>query len=144
MFKRLRFPSVASRRDVLLMAAAVLVVFAITAVWGVFLAGQVNPFRGQNASKYFLTLLFFGAAAVVGGLPFVTRWDREQGHRLARLFVRAGTALMLFAVVASLVGLFYATDPVRSVPVGYATFTAMLIGLFMAGFAGNALIPDRA
>lgn len=143
MFKRLRFPSVASRRDVLLMTAAVLVVFAITAVWGVLLAGKVPPFRGQNASKYSLTVLFFVAAAVVGGLPYVTKWDRQAGHRVARLFVRAGVALMLFAIVASLVGLFYATDPTRSVPVGYATFAAFLVGLFAAGFGGNALAPDN-
>jgi len=144
MFKRLQLPSVASRRDVLLMTAATLVVFAITTVWGVLLAGQVDPFRGQNASKYFLTLLFFAAAAVVGLLPYLTKWGRQEDHRLARLFVRSGTALMLFAIVASVIGLLYATDPIRSVPVGYATFTAMLIGLFMAGFAGNALRPDRA
>jgi hypothetical protein len=143
MFKRLQLPSVASRRDVLLMTAAVLVVFAITAVWG-FLLVNNDPFRSQNSSKYFLTLLFFGAAAVVGLLPYLTKWGRQEDHRLARLFVRVGTALMLFAIVASVIGLLYATDPTRSVPVGYATFTAMLIGLFMAGFAGNALIPDRA
>jgi hypothetical protein len=143
MFKRLQLPSVASRRDVLLMTAAVLVVFAITAVWG-FLLVNNDPFRSQNISKYFLTLLFFGAAAVVGLLPYLTKWGRQEDHRLARLFVRVGTALMLFAIVASVIGLLYATDPTRSVPVGYATFTAMLIGLFMAGFAGNALIPDRA
>ena len=143
MFKRLQLPSVASRRDVLLMTAAVLVVFAITAVWG-FLLVNNDPFRSQNISKYFLTFLFFAAAGAVAALPYLTKWGRQEDHRLARLFVRVGTALMLFAIVASVIGLLYATDPTRSVPVGYATFTAMLIGLFMAGFAGNALIPDRA
>lgn len=143
MLKRLRFPAIAARRDVLLLAAATVLVFAITAVWGVLLAGRVDPFLNQNNSKYFLLLLFFAVAAAVGLLPFLTKWSRGETHRLARVCIRAGIALQLFALFASTVGLFYATDPTRSVPVGYATFTAMLFGVFVAGFAGNSLVRDQ-
>lgn len=146
MVNRFRFPAITftPRRDVLLMTAATLVVFIITAVWGVLLAGEVGPFRNQNISKYFLTLLFFAAAGAVAALPYLTKWDRQAGHVIARAVVRFGVALMLFGVVASLVGLFYATDPTRSVPVGFATFAAFLPGLLLAGFAGNSLAPDKA
>ena len=145
MVNRFRFPAItfAPRRDVLLMAAATIVVFIITAVWAVQLVGE-NPFRSQNASKYFLTFLFFAAAAAVAAFPFLTKWDRQAGHPLARAVVRFGVALMLFAVFSSLIGLFYATDPTRSVPVGFATFAAMLTGLLTAGFAANSLAPDKA
>lgn len=145
MVNRFRFPAItfAPRRDVLLMTAATLVVFIITAVWGVLLVNN-DPFRSQNVSKYFLTFLFFAAAAAVAALPFLIKWDRQAGHAIARAVVRFGVALMLFAVFASLVGLFYATDPTRSVPVGFATFAAMLTGLLAAGFAANSLAPDKA
>jgi hypothetical protein len=146
MVNRFRFPAItfASRRDVLLMAAATIAVFIITAVWGVVLAGKIGPFRSQNISKYFLTFLFFAAAGAVAALPYLTKWDRQAGHVVARAVVRFGIALQLFAVFASLVGLFYATDPTRSVPVGFATFAAMLTGLLAAGFAANSFAPDKA
>ena len=143
MFKRIRELNIASRRDVLLMTVATLVVFAIVTVWGVLLVGRA-PFESQNVSKYVLTVLFFGAAAVVAVVPFVLRWDRDAGHPIARLIVRACIALQLFAVVSSVIGLLYATNPIVSVPVGFATFTAMLIGLLGAGFAGNTLAPATA
>lgn len=144
MLRKLRFPTIsfADRRDVLLMTAATLVVFAITAVWGVFLAGT-GIFRNQNLSGYILLLLFLGAGGAVGAFPFVTGWDREKGQARARMVVRIGIALQLFSVLASLVGLFYATDTTRSVPVGFATFTAMMLGLILAGFAGNLLAPKQ-
>jgi hypothetical protein len=143
MLKRLPPINFANRRDVLLFTVAALVVFGITVVWGVVLA-EIAPFNSQNISKYFLVLLFFASAALVAFIPRLLRWNRQEDHPRARLLVRFGLALELFAVLASLVGLAYATDPSRSVPVGFATFTAMLIGVFAAGFGANALAPAKA
>jgi len=146
MVNRFRFLAItfAPRRDVLLMTAATIAVFVITAVWGVLLAGRIDPFRSQNVSKYFLTFLFFAAAGGVAAFPYLSKWDQQAGHAVARAVVRFGIALQLFAVFASLVGLFYATDPTRAVPVGFATFAAMLVGLLAAGFAANSFAPDKA
>lgn len=143
MFKRIRELNIASRRDVLLMAVATLLVFVVVTVWGVLLAGE-GLFTSLAVSQFFLLFLFLGGAAAVGLLPFLTKWDQDAATRIPRLLVRVGIALQLFAIVSSVIGLWYATDPTRSVPVGFATFTAMLVGLFVAGFAGNALAPAKA
>ncbi len=144
MFQRLRQFRISGvhRNDLLLMTVAVLSVLAICAIWAVLLVGQ-GVFTSLMVSRLFLLAVFFGAAAVVALVPFFT-WARQEDHRIARAIVRAGIALQLFAVVTSVIALAYATDPTRSVPVGYVAFTAILIGVLVAGFAGNALAPAEA
>lgn len=130
----------ASRRDVLLYVVATIVVLVICAAWAVLV---VPIFNDQVLNKYLITIVFLVisiAMGFVGGIP------RLRGSRrsLGAFMVRAGMAMQIFGTAISLVGLFYATDPSRSVPVAFAAFTLVFLGIFVAGFGGNMLAPKSA
>jgi hypothetical protein len=142
MLKRLSELRIVSWRDIILFAVVIVAVFVATVVWS--LPGSGADIIGQVVNRYLLTVLYLGAAAIVAIIPlFLPGWPRG-GHRIATAMVRFGIALEIIAVLTSVIGLYFATDPTRSVPIGFAAFTAMLIGLFVAGFGGNQLAPPRA
>jgi len=152
--QRLENLGIGSRRDILLFVATSILAFGITVVWAFalveFIAGG-----DQTLNKYLLTIVILGIAFLAGAIPLLLRWDREEDGRgrgrfglssraIAAFMVRFGLAAQIFGVLITLVGLYFATDPTRSVPVAFASFTAVLLGLFVAGFGGNVLAPARA
>lgn len=140
MLSRLRSLHIADRRDVLLFVVVGLALFAFTVVWALFLAQIQIPIIGQTN---FLFLVVIVASVVVALIPR-SLWGRNETRPLARLFVRLGLGLQIFGLVITPVGLYFETNPVISVPVGYASFLAIFFGVFIAGFAANALAPARA
>lgn len=142
MLGRLASLQIASRRDVVLFVIATLLLLAFTMVWAVFLTPIIND---QVLNKYFLTLVILIAAAVPALIPrFLPGWGGTERRPWAAFMVRFGMALLIFGVLITPIGLFYATDTQRSVPVAFASFTAVLLGIFVAGFGGNMLAPPRA
>jgi hypothetical protein len=55
-----------------------------------------------------------------------------------------GLGMQIFGLLIAPIGLYFETDPTRSVPIGFAAFTAVFFGVFVAGFGGNMLAPPRA
>ena len=150
-----------SRRDLILFAGASVVGIALTILWHLFLIGPISslfPANSQIANKYFLTFVLMGLSFVVtlASLVIAPRERRDNGRparrrlrsRLAPLLpgflVRFGLALEIIGILITPIGLYYATDPTRSVPVGFASFTMVFLGLFLAGIGGNMLAPRRA
>lgn len=130
------------RRDILFFTGATIVMFVLTVIWDLFLEPVI---KDQSLNKYFLTALLFAFAglvafgtAVVGG--------RSAGVRgfVPSVLARFGLALQIFGTAITPIGLYYATDPTRSVPVGFAAFSAVIIGIIIAGVGGNMLVPRRA
>ena len=148
-------------RDLILFAGAAVVGIALTILWHLFLIGPISslfPANSQIANKYFLTVLLMGLAFVVtlASLAIAPR-ARREGDRPARrglrarlwallpgFLVRFGLALEIVGILITPIGLYYATDPTRSVPVGFTAFTMVFLGLFLAGIGGNMLAPRRA
>lgn len=137
-----RFPlfRVAERRDVLLFTVLSLAVIGFSVVWALFLANLPIPLIGQNG---FVLLAVLGFSVLAAAIPYVT-WGRHETRPLARAMVRFGLALQIFGILITPVGLYYATNPVVSVPVGFASFLTMFFGVFIAGFGGNMIAPPRA
>jgi FtsH-binding integral membrane protein len=140
MLARFRSLNIADRRDVLLFTVVGLALFVFSIVWALFLAQIEIPIIGQNL---FLTLVVIVAALVVAIVPRGA-WGRNETKPRARFAVRFGLGLQIFGLVITPVGLYYETLPAISVPVGFASFLAIFFGVFIAGFGGNALAPDRA
>lgn len=140
MLARFRSLNIADRRDVLLFAVVGLALFAFTVVWSLFLAQITIPILGQTNFK-FLTVI---AASLVAAIVPRLLWARNETKPRARFAVRFGLALQIFGLVITPVGLFFETNPVISVPIGYAAFLAVFFGVFIAGFGANALAPDHA
>jgi hypothetical protein len=136
-----RFPlfRVADRRDVLLFTVLGLAVIGFSVVWALFLANLPIPLIGQNGFLFLAVIAFSVLAAVI---PFFT-WGRSETRPVARALVRFGLALQIFGILITPVGLYYATNPVVSVPVGFASFLTVFFGVFIAGFAGNLIAPPR-
>lgn len=153
--QRLERLGIGSRRDILLFVAGSLVAFGLTIVWA-FVLFRLIANGDQRINKYLLALAILGVAAVLGAIPLLLGWERgaEEGRARGRFglsqraigafMIRFGIAAQIFALLISLIGLYFATDPTRSVPVAFASFTAALLGLFVAGFGGNVLAPARA
>lgn len=152
--QRLESLGIGSRRDIVLFTAASIVALGLTIAWAFVL---VNFIAGadQTINKYLLTIAMLGIAALTGIVPLLLRWDREpegsprgrfglSNRAIAAFMVRFGLAAQIIAVLTCLVGLYFATDPTRSVPIAFSTFTLALLGLFVAGFGGNVLAPARA
>lgn len=133
MLARLRSLNIADRRDVLLFTVVGVLVFA--GILGLALTGLIG--------KLFALLLVLGGALVVSVVPMLT-WDRGAPRPIARLMVRLGLALQIFGTLITPVGLYYETNPVISVPVGFAAFLTVFFGVFVSGFGGNMLAPARA
>ena len=131
---------VAPRRDVLIYAVGVIALLAFTVLWALFIAPITIPFLGQ---KLFLWIIVLGFSALVA----VASWiggGRSAPRPIARLMVRLGLAMEILALTITPIGLFYATNPIVSVPVGFAAFLTMFFGVFIAGFGGNMIAPPRA
>ena len=150
--QRLESLGIGSRRDILLFVGASIVALGITIVWAFALVESIDG-GNQTTNKYLLSVVILGIAFLVGAIPLLLRWDGDAGgrgrfglssHAIAAFMVRFGLAAQIIAVLITTVGLYFATDPTRSVPVAFASFTAMLLGLFVAGFGGNMLAPARA
>jgi hypothetical protein len=109
-----RLSRIADRRDIGLFVVVGLALFAFTVVWALFLSELEIPFIGQNL---FMLLVVLAAS---------------------------GLAMQIFGLIITPVGLFYETNPVISVPIGFASFLTVFFGVFIAGFGGNMLAPPRA
>ena len=150
-----------SRRDLILFAGASVVGIALTILWHLFLIGPISSLfqaNAQIANKYFLTAVLTGLSFVVtlASLAIAPRERRENdrpvtrglrsrlGSLLPGFLVRFGLALEIIGILITPIGLYYATDPNRSVPIGFASFTMVFLGLFLAGIGGNMLAPRRA
>jgi hypothetical protein len=132
MLARFRSLNIADRRDVLLFVVIAIVVFALTAVMAV--TGTIN--------KGFTLGLLIVAALLAAVIPAIS-WGRGESRPRARFMVRLGLAMQIFGVIMTPVGLYYETNPVISVPVGFAAFLSVFFGVFIAGFGGNMLAPPR-
>jgi predicted neutral ceramidase superfamily lipid hydrolase len=130
------------RRDLIIFAGSTILMLVLTIVWDLFL---VETISSQALNKYFLTLVLFALAAVVAFLSAVAA-GRSAGIRgmLPSLVTRFGLALQIFGTMITPIGLFYATNPTRSVPVGFAAFSAVMLGMIIAGVGGNMLVPRRS
>jgi hypothetical protein len=126
---------IADRRDVLLFVVLGIAVFGITVAWALLFA----PLIGKAFTLPML-LVFSLLAALI---PYVS-WGRGERRPVASFMVRFGLALQIFGLLTTPVGLFYETDPVISVPIGFASFLTVFFGVFIAGFGGNMLAPPRA
>lgn len=143
MLRRLSSFRIVSWPDIILFALVIAGVLVITILWS--LPNSMADRFSQSTNKYLLALLFLGAAAIVTILPrFLPRWKREEHSLLGATMVRFGIALEIMAVLACGIALYSANDPARSVPVGFAAFTAVLVGIIVAGIGGNKLAPPRA
>ncbi|MDQ5851170.1 MAG: hypothetical protein M3380_03690, partial [Chloroflexota bacterium] len=133
MLGRLSSLRIASVPDIILVAGIALGVFVLTVLWS--LPGSVADILNQSLNKYLLAVLFLGAAAVAALVPrFVPRLWPASRDPVGATMVRFGITLQIIAVLTCTVGLWFASNPTRSVPVGFAAFTAMFVGLFVAGF----------
>ena len=135
-----RSSRLADRRDIGLFVVVGLALFAFTVVWALFLSGVNIPVIGQ---KVFMLLVVLAASALVAIIPRAT-WGSHETRPGARLMVRLGLAMQIFGLIITPVGLFYETNPVISVPIGFAAFLTVFFGVFIAGFGGNMLAPPRA
>ncbi|WP_026370970.1 hypothetical protein [Kallotenue papyrolyticum] len=141
MLERLRSFQLAPRNDVLLFLGLDLGLFALTIVWALLLAEPI--FRvAKKGNNYLILLLLFLFALLAALIPYLT-WGRRETRPRARFMVRFGLALQIFAVTLTLPAIYFASNPVVAVPIGFATFLAMFTGVFLAGFGGNMLAPPR-
>jgi hypothetical protein len=135
-----RLSRLADRRDIGLFVVVGLALFAFTVVWALFLADINIPVIGQNL---FMLLVVMAASAIVAFIPRIS-WGSSETRPGARLMVRLGMGMQIFGLIITPVGLFYETNPVISVPIGFASFLTVFFGVFIAGFGGNMLAPPRA
>lgn len=140
MLARLRSSNIANPRDVVLYAGLGVALLAFTIVWALFLTDAIAVVLPNTMFMLLVVVVFAILAALV---PRIT-YGRNETHPNARLAVRLGLALEIFGLLITPVGIFYATNPVISVPVGFAGFLAVFFGTFIAGFGGNVLAPKRA
>lgn len=131
--------------DIVFWTVASVVVFAVTLLWDLVLADIVDD---QNLNKYLLTAIIIGLAVAFTVLSLIVSGGgaaaQSRKHRRAQIAARLGIALQLFGTIITPLGVYHAAFPPRSVPIGFAFFTAVFAGIFLAGFAGNVLAPERA
>lgn len=137
---RSRLGRLADRRDIGLFVVVSLALFAFTVVWALFLAQLPILIIGQ---KGLMLLVVMAASALVALVPMFT-WGRGERRPGARFMVRLGLAMQIFGLIITPVGLFYETNPVISVPIGFAAFLTVFFGVFVSGFGGNMIAPPRA
>lgn len=131
-----------SLADILFWTVVTMIVVAFTIVWDIFLVPAVND---QSLMRYILTAILLALCVGFTVLSLVVSRLLGQTIRKPRatFLVRLGTAMMLIGTATAPIGLYHATDPERSVPVGFAYFTLVFIGMFLTGFAGNSLAPAQ-
>ena len=128
------------RRDILIYVVGAIALFAVMVGWALFVAPFVIPILGQTN----LVLLIVVGCSVLTGVASWVTGGRASKRPIAALMVRVGLAMEILSLVVTPIGLFYETNPVVSVPIGYAAFLTMFVGVFVAGFGGNMLAPPRA
>ena len=133
-----------SARDAILFLGAIFVALGITVVWLSYLEEPIGSLwvgNEQRINKYFLTIVLFGLAGLVALVSL--RSQRRRRTRpglqalLPALMMRFGLALMFVGTVITPIALVYAGDPTRSVPIGFAAFSTIFVGLFAAGMGAN-------
>jgi hypothetical protein len=130
------------RREYILFGGSTLLVLVMTILWAVLF---VPVFNDQAFNKYMLTVVLYGLSVLIAVVSLgATMRGASRRAMLPGFLVRFGLALQFFGIIIMPVGLFYATDPTRSVPVGFAAFSTAMIGLIIAGIGGNMLVPRRA
>jgi hypothetical protein len=137
-----RFSSlrIADRRDVFLFVLLGVLAIAVTIAWALL----ITPIYSSATSGKAITLGTLLILSILAGLiPYFT-WGRGSRRPIAALMVRIGLALQIFGLIVTPIGLVYETNPVISVPVGFASFLTVFFGVFIAGFGGNMLAPPRA
>jgi uncharacterized membrane protein YjgN (DUF898 family) len=140
-----------ARRDLMLFAGTAVAAFAITVLWDLLLVDSISlmfPNNSQIANKYVLTFLMYGLAFLVAILSlFMARRNGGETTRvglIAGFLIRFGIALEVFGILITPIGLFHATNPTRSVPVGFTFFACVFVGIVLAGIGGNIIAPRRA
>lgn len=130
------------RRDAVIFTGATILVILLTIVWDLFLVDLIGT---QALNKYFLTVVLFGLALVLAFVSAIAagRNGRSRGM-VSSLLARFGLALQIFGIMITPIGLYYATNPTRSVPIGFAAFSSVILGIIIAGIGGNMLVPRRA
>lgn len=136
------------RRNIVLFMAAVVLGFVLTVVWSLFLIDLIGSLwvgEEQRINKYILTVVLYGLAFLTAVVS-LGAGARGMARRalLPGFLVRFGMALQLIGVVIIPIALWFGTDPERSVPLGFAAFSLVMIGLIIAGIGGNMLVPRRA
>jgi hypothetical protein len=144
------FISGLDRRDVALFAGGLVLAIVTTILWDFFLEPAISgmfPDNAQVFNKYLLAILIIGLAALVTLISLIAA-QRSGGLNtrsalISGLLVRFGIALEIVGIAIIPIALYYSSDPTRSVPIGFASFTAVFAGLFIAGIGGNMLAPRR-
>lgn len=144
MTARLRSLNLAPRRDVLLFVALGVAALGFAIVWALFLAAPIAQATGSTTANNFLVLgVILLLSAIAAAIPFVTS-GRSETRPIARAMVRLGLGMEIFGLLVTPVGLFFESDPIISVPIGFASFLVVFFGVFIAGFGGNMLAPKAA
>lgn len=138
MLARFRSINIADRRDVLLFVVLSLVAFGATLAWALLLAGVAPAL--DNWIVLGLVIILSALAAVIPAIS----WARGTRLPRAQFLVRFGLGLQIFGLLITPIGLYYETNPVISVPIGFASFLTVFFGIFIAGFGGNMLAPKKA
>ena len=119
MVGRLSRLNIADRRDALLVTILGIANLAFNLVWAFFLVdvtGSFGPLIGlaeNDFNKYLITFVLLGFAVLAAFIPRIT-WGRDDRKPRASFMVRFGLALMIFSLVLTLVGVYFATDPTRA------------------------------
>ncbi len=135
------------RRDTVIFVGATILVILLVIGWDLALVDVIGT---QQLNKYFLALMVYAVAFVIAGLSALAGGLRRGMGRAGILamipsfLVRFGLALQIFGIMITPIGLFHATNPTRSVPVGFAAFSAVIVGIIIAGVGGNMVGPRRA
>lgn len=137
MLGRLRSLNIADRRDVLLFTVVGLLLFGVVTAWSLFLTATLDTWN-----NLFVLGLVLAASLLVAIIPGVS-WGRNETRPRARFWVRVGLAMQIFGTLITPIGLYFETNPIISVPIGFAAFLTVFFGVFVAGFAGNMLAPPR-
>jgi hypothetical protein len=142
------------RRDLGLFAGAAIVAIVLALLWHLFLVdliGNSIPYCQNNSqicNKYFLTFVIYALAFAVSAASLLlarrATGEMTRHNMIAGFLIRFGLALQIFGMLITPLGLYYATDPTRSVPVGFTAFSCVFLGVFLAGFGGNMVAPRRA
>ena len=134
-----------SARDAILFLGAIFVALGITVVWLSYLEEPIGSLwagNEQRINKYFLTVVLFGLAGLVALISLRSQQRRRRTRPslqalLPALMMRFGLALQFVGTVITPIALVYAGDPTRSVPIGFAAFSTIFVGLFTAGMGAN-------
>src|SRR5688572_5823565 len=126
------FISGLDRRDVALYAGGLVLAIVLTVLWDLLLEPAVSSMFPDNAqvfNKYLLAFIVVGLAVLVTLISLVAAQRggglATRNALIAGLLVRLGIALEILGIAIIPIALYYSSDPTRSVPIGFASFTAV-------------------